>query len=278
MKNSNNWIKYLAIAFGLVLSLGIISLIVNGGISVIRSFGLIVTETQQTKQQTTPYIQLYTGDLDAVYVNLNSGNVTLQTGDVFKVEGSNLPKNLDVTFEQGKLSIEDDHFLFNFIHPSQKPHLSITIPEDTSLKILELDLEAGQGNLSRISAQKLIIKQGAGEIVANNLKADSGQLEGGAGAVHFSDVQLHDFDIDGGVGLIDVQGIISGNMKLNCGIGQTKLAISGTVDDYYINADPGLGTITVNDRKISENGVGSKSAPNYIDIDGGIGMVNLTIN
>ncbi|AFA48523.1 DUF4097 family beta strand repeat-containing protein [Acetobacterium woodii] len=278
MKNNNNWIKYLAIAFGLVLSLGIISLIVNGGISVIKSFGLIGEENQQTKQQTTPYIQLYTGDLDAIYVNLNVGSVTLQTGDVFKVEGTNLPKNLDVTFEQGKLSIEDDRFLFNFIHPSQKPRLSITIPEDTSLKILELDLGAGQGKLSQISAQKLIVKQGAGELVANNLKADSGQLEGGAGAVHFSDVQLHDFDIDGGVGLIDIQGIISGNMKLNCGIGQTKLAISGPVDDYYINADPGLGTITVNDRKISENGFGSKSAPNYIDIDGGIGMVNLTIN
>lgn len=278
MKNNYNLIKYLAIAFGLVLSLGIISFIVNGGVSVIKRFDLIGSETQQTKQYTDSYVQLYTGDLDTIYINLNIGSITLQTGDVFKVEGANLPENLDVTFDKGELSIEDNHFLFNFIRPSQSPRLTVTIPEDTQLKTLELDLGAGQGKLSQISTKDLIIKQGAGEIVANKIKADSGKLEGGAGAIHFSDVKLNDFDIDGGVGLIDVQGNISGNMKVDCGIGQTELEISGNVDDYFISADPGLGSITVNDRKISENGFGFKSAPNHIDIDGGVGAVNLTIN
>ena len=41
MNTNQNWIKYLAIAFGLVLALGIISSIINGGVAIMRGFGLI---------------------------------------------------------------------------------------------------------------------------------------------------------------------------------------------------------------------------------------------
>ncbi|OFV72467.1 hypothetical protein [Acetobacterium wieringae] len=41
MNTNHTWIKYLAIAFGLVLALGIISSIVNGGVALLRGFGFI---------------------------------------------------------------------------------------------------------------------------------------------------------------------------------------------------------------------------------------------
>ncbi|HAZ05919.1 MAG TPA: hypothetical protein DCY58_06220, partial [Acetobacterium sp.] len=122
----------------------------------------------------------------------------------------------------------------------------------------------------------LILKQGAGEIVADQLQADSGKLNGGAGAVHFTDVQLNDFAIKGGVGLIDIQGLVTGDLEIDCGVGQTSLDINASVNDYFITADQGIGPITINGQNLSETGTGSKSAPHHIDIDGGVGPVNLT--
>ena len=113
----------------------------------------------------------------------------------------------------------------------------------------------------------------AGEIIADQLQANSGKLNGGAGAVHFTAVQLNDFEIKGGVGVINIQGIVTGDTEIDCGVGQTTLDINASVDDYFITADQGLGPITINGRSISETGNGTKSAPHHIDIDGGVGPV-----
>ena len=50
MNTNQSWIKYLAIAFGLVLALGIISSIVNGGVAIMRGFGLIEDRKQVIQQ------------------------------------------------------------------------------------------------------------------------------------------------------------------------------------------------------------------------------------
>ena len=138
---------------------------------------------------------------------------------------------------------------------------------------MELEIGAGNGKLSQIITDELTIKQGAGEIIADQLQANSGKLNGGAGAVHFTAVQLNDFEIKGGVGVINIQGIVTGDTEIDCGVGQTTLDINASVDDYFITADQGLGPITINGRSISETGNGTKSAPHHIDIDGGVGPV-----
>ncbi|WP_373484333.1 DUF4097 family beta strand repeat-containing protein [Acetobacterium sp.] len=279
MNTNQSWIKYLAIAFGLVLALGIISSIVNGGVAIMRGVGLIENKTQINEQGEAHFQQDFTGALESVFINFNAGNITLQTGDAFRVEGSNVPKSLVATLDNGKLVIEDKgntNIIPNLIGKNHMPDLLVTIPRDTRLKKLELEIGAGRGELSELITDELTIKQGAGEIVADQLQANSGKLSGGAGAVHFTDAQLNDFEIDGGVGVIDIQGLVTGDLEINCGVGQTSLDIDASVDNYFITADQGLGPITINDRNISETGTGSKSAPHRIDIDGGVGPVNLT--
>lgn len=279
MNTNQSWIKYIAIAFGLVLALGIISTIVNGGLAVMKGFGLIENEVQLAQQSKDSFSQEFSGDLESVYINFNAGSVTLQSGDAFKVEGSNISPALTAKLEKGELIIEDNqnnNFLANLFGTDKIPTLVVTIPKNTQLKQLDLELGAGRGELSQISTNELTIKQGAGEIIAHQLQANSGKLKGGAGAIHFSDVSLNDFEIKGGVGLINIEGVITGDMEIKCGVGQTSLDISGNKDNYFITADQGVGPITINGQGINESGSGSKSAPNRIDIDGGVGPVNIT--
>lgn len=279
MKTNQSWIKYLAIAFGLVLALGIIASIVNGGVAIMRGFGLIENSTTINEQGGDDFRQNFTGSLEAVFINFNAGNITLQSGDAFGVEGTNIPKGLSATLVNGKLVIEDKkstNVLPSLIGKDRMPDLVVTIPWDTTLKKLEFEIGAGRGELSQLITDELTIKQGAGEIIANQLQANSGKLSGGAGAVHFTDVQLNDFKINGGVGLIDIQGIVTGDLEIDCGVGQTSLDINASVNDYFITADQGIGPITINGQSISETGTGSKSAPHQIDIDGGVGPVFMT--
>lgn len=279
MNTNQSWIKYLAIAFGLVLALGIISSIVNGGVAIMKGFGLIENRTQINEQGGDTFQQDFTGELEAVFINFNAGSITLQSGDTFRVEGSDIPSSLTATLDDGELVIEDKgntNILPNLFGKDHVPDLVVTIPRDTHLKKLELEVGAGRGELSQIKTDELTIKQGAGEIVADQLQVNSGKLSGGAGAVHFSNVQLNDFGIKGGVGLINIQGLITGDIEVDCGVGQTSLDINASVEDYYITADQGLGPITINGQGISESGFGSKSAPHRIDINGGVGPVTMS--
>ena len=276
MNTNQSWIKYLAIAFGLVLALGIISSIVNGGVAVMRGFGLIEDRKQVIQQREDNFQQDFSGDLEAVFINFNAGSITLQSGTALQVEGTDIPTGLSASLDNGQLVIEDSessNFLPNLIGKKNLPNLIVTIPRDTQLKKLELEIGAGNGKLSQIVTDELTIKQGAGEIIADQIQAKSGKLSGGAGAVHFTAAQLNDFEIKGGVGVINIQGIVTGDTEIDCGVGQTTLDINASVDDYFITADQGLGPITINGRSISETGNGTKSAPHHIDIDGGVGPV-----
>ncbi|MDO9492684.1 DUF4097 family beta strand repeat-containing protein [Acetobacterium sp.] len=277
MNTNQSWIKYLAIAFGLVLALGIIASIVNGGVAIMRGFGLMENRTQ-INEGGDSFQQDFTGELESVFINFNAGSITLKTGDAFRVEGSDVPASLTATLDDGELIIEDSgntNIIPNLIGKDRAPDLVIIIPSNTHLKKLELEIGAGRGELSQIITDELTIKQGAGEIVADQLQANSGKLSGGAGAVYFTDVKLNDFEIKGGVGLINIQGIITGDLEIDCGVGQTSLDINANVNDYFITADQGVGPITVNGASISESGTGSKSAPHRIDIDGGVGPVKM---
>ncbi|WP_303867859.1 DUF4097 family beta strand repeat-containing protein [Acetobacterium wieringae] len=279
MNTNHSWIKYLAIAFGLVLALGIISSIINGGVALMRGFGLIDSRPTITEQNSHDFLQDFSGKLESVLIKFDAGSITLQSGDSFQVEGSNIPASLTATLDNGKLIIEDQENINlwpNLLGKDKAPNLVVTIPRDTHLTNLELEIGAGRGELLKIVTDKLILKQGAGEIIADQLQADSGKLNGGAGAVHFTDVKLNDFEIKGGVGLIDIQGLVTGDLEVDCGVGETSLNINASVNDYFITADQGIGPITINGQNLSETGTGSKSAPHHIDIDGGVGPVKLT--
>ncbi|MBC3796218.1 DUF4097 family beta strand repeat-containing protein [Acetobacterium tundrae] len=281
MKSNFGWVKYLAIAFGLVLALGIISSLVHGGIYVLTGLGLIENKTQLIENEAGSYSQEYTGSLSSISIVYNVGSLILQTSDEFKVEGTNLSSDLTAKMEDGKLIIQEkgpDNLLSSLFDQNNAPNLVVTIPKSSKLESVDLELGAGRGEINGITTDNLSISQGAGEITATDVQANAGELKGGAGSVNFSNVALKDFDIDGGVGLIKIQGAITGKMKIDCGVGQTSLNISGNPDDYFINADQGLGAITINGQKIPEKGTGSKTASNRIDINGGVGPVNIVFD
>lgn len=281
MKTSHHWIKYFGIALGLVVALGIISLIINGGFYLVNSFGLVKNNIL-FQEDTTGFTNVeYSDKLENIKVNFNAGNLIIQSGDKFMIGGSGLSSGLTTKVENGILVIEDKkniNIFRNLFRQNKVPSLVITVPKETILNRIDLEIGAGRGEITGISANEFNIKQGAGELIASNIQADSGTLSGGAGAVNFEGVKLHNFDIKNGVGLVKIRGQLTGKFKVDCGVGQTILYIDGNPVDYFINAVQGLGPITVDGLGITENGTGPKTAANTLEINGGVGPVEINFS
>ncbi|HEY5556546.1 DUF4097 family beta strand repeat-containing protein [Acetobacterium sp.] len=278
MKSNQSWIKYFGIALGLVLALGIISMIVNGGIFVINSLGLVDNKSITHNDSSGSFNKEYSESLENMKINFNAGDLTIQSGDKFTIGGSGLTSDLSIKVTNGTLIIEDSknfNFFGNLFGQTKARSLVITIPKGIILNGVDLEIGAGRGEITDLAAREINITQGAGELAASNIQADSGSLSGGAGAVNFENVKLNNFDIKSGVGLVKIAGQLTGKFKLDCGVGQTILNINGNPQDYFINADQGLGPITVNGLGISENGTGPRTASNSLDINGGVGSVEI---
>ncbi|MGV8907149.1 MAG: DUF4097 family beta strand repeat-containing protein [Acetobacterium sp.] len=278
MKTSQSWIKYFGMALGLILALGIISMIVNGGVLLTRSLGLL--DNQSITQDDTPdtYNKEYSESLEDMTINFNAGDLHIQSGEKFTIGGSGLSSGLSTQVTNGTLTIKDNrnfNVFQSLFGQKEMPSLVITIPNGIVLNRVDLEIGAGRGLINGLSAKELNITQGAGELVASNIQADSGSLSGGAGSVNFDNVKLNNFDIESGVGLVKISGQLTGKFKLDCGVGQTILNIKGNAQDYFINADQGLGPIKINGLGIAENGTGPKNAANSLEINGGVGSVEI---
>ena len=275
---NKKWIKYVAISFALVLALGIISGIVNGSLALIKAFGFLKNEVEFVSQEDLNFNQSFEGNLDSLIINVSAGNILLQTGDNFNVQGHKVPSNFVAKLENKKLIIQsnpDTTSIFRFLNQDQSSQITITLPNNINLKRVEIEIGAGRITLKNINTDKLILEQGAGEIIATQVNAMEGVLDNGAGSITFKDSQLNNFEINGGVGRIDFHGVLTGNTEINAGVGEIRLEINGNLDDYFIEADSGLGPIKTNGDNIPEDGLGLKSSDNHIDIDGGVGLVNL---
>lgn len=278
MRKSHSWIKYFGIALGLVVALGIISMIINGGVFIINSLGLVDSKSITQVDTTGTYNKEYSESLENIKINFNTGDLNIQTGDKFTIGGSGLSSGLSTDVTNGTLVVEDKssfNIFGNILRQNKVPNLVITIPKGSILNRVDLEIGAGRGEITGLSAKELNITQGAGELSASNIQADSGKLNGGAGAINFENVKLNNFDIESGIGLMKITGQLTGKLRLDCGVGQTILNINGNSKDYYINADQGLGPITVNGLGIAENGTGPKTAANSLDINGGVGAVEI---
>ena len=77
-----------------------------------------------------------------------------------------------------------------------------------------------------------------------------------------------------GVGKFEVTSAITGNSKINSGIGNLELNIQGNKENYTIKADKGIGSIKIDGKEIADDVIYGEGE-NIIKINGGIGSINV---
>ena len=260
-------IKYLAIAFAIFL----IVTIIGGILSAIGLFGGFFTGDAVTEDMQTYSVNTGIRILD---IEINAADLYIKEGEAFSVE-SNL-KNLKVDDNNGRLTIKDLTKNKRFGGYSyENAVLTIYVPVGTVFENVNLTTGAGRLTVDNLFAETIDFELGAGEVTIGSLVATkSADIEGGAGRITVSGGVLKNLDMDMGVGELNLTSAFSGECKLDMGIGESNITLIGNKDDYKLDLEKGLGSITVDGKDVSDFG-SSGNETNKVDISGGIGAINV---
>lgn len=264
MTTTQKVIKYMAMAFAVFLAVSII----GGILGVFGLFSGLFGDDAVLGEATTYTVS---GDITRLDIQINAADFTIEEADAFSVK-SNL-KNLTVKDNDGVLTIKEDK---KYGISYTDAMLILYIPADTVFDKIDITTGAGRLTVDTLSADALDLKLGAGEVAIDSLTANSAaSIEGGAGKITIKGGILHNLDLNMGVGQLYLTAAILGKSDLELGIGKTDITLIGIKEDYKIDAEKGIGNIII-DGEAATNYAGSGNGENVIDIEGGIGSINLT--
>ena len=211
------------------------------------------------------------GEVRALRMEINAADVKLEQGDAFRVE-SNL-KQLTVSVQNGVLTIRQKNKVgVNYTDGM----LTLYVPEDTVFESVSIDTGAGRLTADELRTERLDLSLGAEAEEFGYLETTKEtDIEGGAGAIVISDGSITDLELEMGVGGLDLTAALLGDSDLSLGVGESKLTLLGNKDDYRVEIEKGLGNILVDGEIVSQYG-SYGSGRNSVDIEGGVGEINLS--
>lgn len=270
MTTAQKIIKYLALSFAAFL----IFTIVSGIFETLYSFSGVLGLPKEDKviKNEMNIINIENNNDTSLDIDVSFTNLIIKKGEFLKAETNN--KNINCKQNNQNLQIKEKKY--NWFSKNNKGDLVIYIPEDLIFEKVKINAGAGKIQIENINAKKLYLDLGFGETVIEKLNiTDSCKIESGAGKVSILSGNIKKLNLDIGVGNFDVTSSITGNSKIDAGIGNLELNILGSKEDYKINSSKGIGNIKINGENILNNYIYG-SGKNAIKVDGGIGNINIT--
>lgn len=272
MSSGQQIIKIIAIIFATFLIVNIFGWIIFG-LSAIFGISFITDNTSQDTK-INEFSNVYTENIESVKIETAISKLTIQSGDELKVEGSNLPSKFSSKIVGNKLVVKEDGNR-KWFQEDITSTITITIPKDKTLNNLELKAGIGNHNIQDITANNFDLDSGVGIMQINNVTILSKtKIEGGAGKTTIQNSKLEKLDLEAGVGEMIISADITGDSKIECGVGRVELNLPRKQEEYSITVETGLGRMALNGKKVGgahTYGTGK----NYLKIDGGVGAVEI---
>lgn len=210
-------------------------------------------------------------EISSLSLNLSGAELKIKSSDKFSVESNH--KYISVSAENAKLCINETKKLFS-VYPKGVTVI-LNIPEGFVFDEATVETGAGKVEIDSLSADTLKLSLGAGKAEIGNLTASSrADIDGGAGKLNIDGGQLCNLKLDMGVGELTLKSHIEGQSRLDFGIGETKLTLLGSREDYKIEIDKGIGEAKLAGESMRDDSVYG-AGENRIEIDGGIGAINI---
>lgn len=263
MTNVQKVIKYCALAFAIFLAVAII-VGICGSVFIV---GNVVSGDKNVGE-----IRSYdvSADIHSLEINISAANFTVESADEFAVK-SNL-KSISVEEKNGTLFITEKKKINRLYDEAV---LTLCVPDGTFFERVSITTGAGKFSVDSLSTQQLIFNLGAGDVNIKYLAVtSSADIEGGAGRITVLDGYINDLDLEMGAGQLNLTSSLTGDIEFELGVGESNITVKGNRDDYGLDIDKGLGTVTVDGEAVSSIDV-NKNSRHVIEIDGGVGAINL---
>lgn len=279
MNNFQRTVKYIAIAFAIVLAVGIVSGITHAAFFLVSAVtGNIPGDSEGTVDFSKTFTDVRNLDIDN-----STESLIIKTGDTFKVEVVNVSDSFKASVTgNGTLKISDKHNDFFRFHLGKygftNSRITVYLPADFIAQEAKINSGAGSVSIESLHTDKLDISAGAGSITGDDMTAGKATINGGFGSINLDNINFTDAVLNCGVGSVKMNGILSGKNRVKCGVGEVVLGLTGNTDDYDLNFKSGIGSIRLNGEKVSRDYNTDRNLNDSIKIEGGIGSVTIDFN
>lgn len=235
----------------------------------------------------------YNEEIESMKLYVDFGTVSLQEGEKFSVQGTNVPeKTFCSSIEDKVWKIEEKeeswfrHFGISFtpfqIGGTRKNYnnIVVTVPKNFEAEELELYLRAGEIIIDKALSKKFTLRVGAGKATVKQLIASEDcDLKVGAGEIEVKDMQVQSIGLDCGAGRIALAGSLFGNGNANCGVGEIEMSLNGNESNFSYAVKCGLGEVKINNKKyggstkINQTNQGTGK---MLDLKCGVGSIVVT--
>jgi len=216
-----------------------------------------------------------TENINNIDIKLGIAKFEIKTGEQFEVKLNNVHKDIKVKTDNNTLQIEDKGSFEFFKGKNQE--IIIYIPEGIEFENVYINSGVGKAYIESLHTEQIDLHMGVGDVRIKELNSkENTKIDGGVGRLEIQSGYIGNLNLNSGVGECIINTKLTGNSKIDNGIGKVRLDIDGNIKDYTIKTKKGIGTITINREKCIDN-YSYGSGNNKIDISGGIGEVEITI-
>lgn len=202
-------------------------------------------------------------------INIKASNLVIKNSDTNKIE---IPNYASYNIKNNKLVIKENK-KSNLFKKSVST-ITIYISYKNMFDNVTINGGAGNINIDDLKVNDLYLNLGAGKVTINKIDVlNNFTVDGGAGNFEIIKGNLKNVDIDMGIGNFDIKAAITGKGKIDVGVGNLNINLIDGLNNYTFDIDKGIGTIKLNNTKVSEGKYGNGNTE--ITIDGGIGNIDI---
>lgn len=207
------------------------------------------------------------GQVKRLEIEIDAADFRIVTGEGFSVE-SNL-KNL-------KFRQTGERLIITERTPGNPDYegaiLTVIIPAGAVFSEIDINVGAGRFTADVLSGDEVNLEFGAGDVYIGSLYATrEAEIEGGAGKITIGGGSVSDLQLAMGVGELVLKSEILGG-ELDLGVGEARITLLGGRENYALELNRGIGSITLDGEPLSIGGRFG-DGDRRLEIVGGVGSV-----
>ena len=206
------------------------------------------TETTDIEKNETAGV---TDKITEIAANLDLGDLKIRQGSTFGVQYEGDDRfEPEVEIENGKLTIEQENRDLNLTWGNIKCEVTVTIPEETDLKSVDIDLNLGDVELASLTVSAGTIHNSLGDIDVENCRLGTMNIESDLGDVDVIECTFRELTVDQNMGDVDVttrQDMSAASIELETSLGEVKINGKGQGTEFRTDGDGGVLLAVEND-------------------------------
>lgn len=272
-------IKALAIALAVFIIFSIVT-IVFGIVTTIAKVTFLADLITIDKSEVINYTEEYDIEqINSLYIDSSIAKLEIYESDKIAVEATDVTKKFSSKVENGKLVIKETAKTNISINGQVNPVIKLYIPKGFVFDNVDIDSGVGDTTIESLQADVVEMSTGVGNLTIDYIDVKSKiDIESGVGKLNIKNSILNNLSFEAGVGEYNITTYLTGNSEFDCGVGNGTIVLNDfNEENSKIKIDKGLGNININGQSYSDSQVYGNGA-NIIDINGGVGNINITIN